>query len=425
LGPRTTAIVAAVIALLVGVAIGYAVKPSAPAPAATTAAPTPAAPAVTTIKIGALLPLSGDLATFGQNDAVVVKLAEEDVNKFFEKAGLPYKVAVVVEDTETKPDVALQKLQALHAQGIKLFVGPMSSAEVRNIKGYADANKLVIVSQSSTSPLLSIPGDYVFRLVVDDTFQGAALAGIIKTLGIEHVVIAWRGDAWGDGLANATKANLQKLGVKVYDGPRYAPEAKEFSAEVSQLAGLVDNLVKAYGASKVAVVIISFEEAVPFFIEASKYPVLSQVRWFGTDGITKSAALVADPVASSFAVKVQLWSTMAAPVVTPKTEYVKEYVVSKLGREPEEYAYNSYDAVWLLSLSAALSGKYDGEAVKNVLPLVADLYYGASGWTKLNDAGDRAFADFFVWAVKEVQGKPSWVLVGTYETATGILRPAA
>uniref|UniRef100_A0A7J3ZLF6 ABC transporter substrate-binding protein n=1 Tax=Fervidicoccus fontis TaxID=683846 RepID=A0A7J3ZLF6_9CREN len=419
-------IIAAVIALVIGVAIGYVVKPSAPGP--TTTVPetaTGGAQFPEVIKIGALLPLTGDLASFGENDAVAIKVAEEDANRFLQEVGLPYRVEVVIEDTETKADVALQKLQSLYARGIRLIVGPMSSAELRNIKGYADSNKIVIVSQSSTAPALAIPGDYVFRLVTDDTFQGKVIAGLAKHVGIEHAVIMWRGDAWGDGLAEATKNSLQILGINVYDGPRYAPEAKEFSAEVSQLASMVQDLVNRYGPGKVGVVLICFEEVVPIMIQASQYPVLSQVRWFGSDGIANSAALAADPVASQFAINTQVWAPIAAPAENPKTEHVKSRVYEKLGREPESYAYNSYDAVWLLVLSVIVTGKYDGEAVKNALPAIAENFFGASGWTKLNEAGDRAFADYYVWTVVEEKGRAVWKLVGIYDTITNAFRPAS
>ena len=436
----TNLIIAAVVALIIGLAIGYAVKPAAPGATVTvteeklatqtvvqtvTQTVTVGAQIPEVIRIGALLPLTGDLATFGENDAVAIKVAEEDINRFFEEAGLPYRVEVVIEDTETKPDVALQKLQSLYAQGVQLIVGPMSSAELRNLKGYADANRIVVVSQSSTAPALAIPGDYVFRLVTDDTFQGKVIAGLVKYAGIEHVVIMWRGDAWGDGLAEATKKNLQALGINVYDGPRYAPEAKEFSAEVSQLASIVQDLVSRYGADKVGVILICFEEVVPIMIQASQYPVLSQVRWFGSDGIANSAALVADPIASQFAAKTLSWSPIAAPTENPKTEHVKNRVYEELGREPESYAYNSYDAVWLLTLSVLVAGKYDGEAVKNVLPAVAENFFGASGWTKLNEAGDRAFADYYVWGVVEEEGKIVWKLVGVYDTITDTFRPVS
>ncbi len=411
-------VVAVVIALVVGIAAGYIVGHSK-APTTQTAA----SGEVKVIKLGALLPLTGALSSFGENDKAALEIAEEDINTFFNKTGLPYQVEIVFEDTETKPDVALQKLQSLYSQGIKFVIGPMSSAELRNLKGYADSNKIILVSQSSTSPALSIPGDYVFRLVPDDTFQGKVIAEVLKERGVKHVVIIWRGDDWGDGLKDSIKKNCEKQGIEVEEGVRYSPETKEFSTEANRLASIVQQLVSKYGADSVGVVIISFTEGVQIMSQASKYDVLSEVKWFGSDGLAKCVELVKDPVAAEFAAKTKFCTPIAAATKSAKYENVKERVVAKLGREPEPYAYNSYDAAWILTLSIIVAGDYNPEKVKSVLPEIANSYFGASGWTKLNEAGDRASATYEIFGVEKVGGEYKWVEIGYYDAATEKFTP--
>jgi branched-chain amino acid transport system substrate-binding protein len=68
-------------------------------------------------EVGALLPLSGPLGQFGENDKVAVELAVAEVNEFLEKIGAGWRLKLYVEDTETKPEVALEKLMSLHAKG--------------------------------------------------------------------------------------------------------------------------------------------------------------------------------------------------------------------------------------------------------------------------------------------------------------------
>ncbi|MEM3096572.1 MAG: ABC transporter substrate-binding protein, partial [Nitrososphaerota archaeon] len=179
----TLVAVAAVVALLIGIGAGIAIGPAVfPAKAQTvtqtltqTLTQTVTAGFTGKITIGALLPLSGDLASYGENSKVTVEIAVRDVNQYLQRAGVPVSVEVVIEDTQTKPDVALTKLQSLAARGIKIFIGPQTSAEVRQIKSYADSNKLLLVSQSSTAPALAIPDDYVYRFCPDDTIQGPAI----------------------------------------------------------------------------------------------------------------------------------------------------------------------------------------------------------------------------------------------------------
>ena len=201
-GVSTAAAVAAIIvAILVGIGIGIAAAPSIVAPATvtstvektktvTTALGAGATATVTTtvsvkktvtagaggltgeIPIGALLPLTGVLASFGQNNKVAAEIAVEEVNDFLEKIGAGWRLKLYVEDTETKPSVALEKLMALHSKGVKVVIGPMASSGVKALKEYADSNKILVVSPSSTSPALAIPDDYIFRFPPTDELQG-------------------------------------------------------------------------------------------------------------------------------------------------------------------------------------------------------------------------------------------------------------
>jgi branched-chain amino acid transport system substrate-binding protein len=423
-GLSTALVVGVIIALIVGFAAGYVLKPSGTASTVTlTVTRTVTAPSTGTglpsvIEVGALLPLTGRLATVGEDIRIALEIAQDDINAFLRQAGLPVTFKITFEDTQTLPDVALQKLQAMHARGVQLFIGPASSAEVRNVKTYADGNKLVIVSPSSTAPELAIPGDMVFRFVTDDRAQGRVIAGLAKQLGLTHIVIVWAGDAWGDGLHDALASSAKAFGINVVDGPRYAPETKDFSSEVLQLNNIVTNLINQVGASKVGVVLISFEEGTQFLIQASRYENLGKVVWLGTDGIANAASVVQDPVASSFASKVKLFSPIMAPTESTKFNEVKSKVVAKLGREPIPYAYNAYDIAWVLFLSVLATGKTDGASVAKILPSVADSFFGASGWTKLNEAGDRAFADYVVYKVVTEEGTAKWVAVGIYSMAT-------
>lgn len=419
-GASALLIAGVVVALLAGIAVGYFVKPSAPT---TTVTKTVTAPAGTsglpsTIEIGALLPLTGRLATVGEDIRAALEVAQDDINNYIRQAGIPLTFKIAFEDTQTSPDVALQKIQALHSRGIQLFIGPASSAEVRNVKVYADGNGLVIVSPSSTDPALAIPGDMVFRFVTDDRAQGKVIAGLAESLGLTHLVIVWVGDAWGDGLKESISNSAKSRGINVVEGPRYAPDTKDFSSEVQRLNDIVTQLINQVGASKVGVVLVCFEEGTQFLIQASRYESLGKVVWLGTDGIANAASVVQDPVASGFAAKVKFFSPIMAPTESLKFQEVKSKVVARLGREPIPYAYNAYDAAWALFLSVISVGKADGASVAKVLPLVSDNLFGASGWVELNEAGDRAFADYVIYRVVTEGGAGKWVVAGVYSLAT-------
>ena len=446
-----------IILLLIGIAVGYGIGLStAPAPApeittvTTTATVTTGAPGAATVTttatktvtqtvtaaapgapglkgevaIGALLPLTGVLSSYGENDKVAIELAEKEVNEWLAARGEPWRIKVYIEDTATDPKTALDKIQALHGRGIQIFIGPMSSAEVSEVKSYADANGLLVVSQSSTSVALSIPGDSVYRFCPDDFIQGPAIARTMWIRRIRWVVPVWRGDTWGDGLKESAVKAFTKIceasggSCGVVEGLRYDPAAKEFSAEAARLAEIVSDLIKKHGKDKVGVLLISFEEVAAFFAAAKAHSILTEVKWQGSDGTAGVAHLIKDPELAEFSIKTKFLNTIFAPSASPHLERVKKYVHDKLGRDPESYAYGSYDAVWVIALAIESVDAYDVGAVKAVLPDILKHYMGASGYFELNENGDRAFADYELWVVRKVGGEYKWDVAGVYKSLT-------
>ncbi len=370
-----------------------------------------------TIKIGALLPLTGDLGSYGKRNAEAVKMAEADFNKFLEEIDANWRLKVIIEDTETSKDKALEKLQILAAQGVKAVVGPMASSEVSNVKNYADSNKIVIVSQSSTAMSLALPDDYIFRLCTPDKVQSRVLAKMIHDDGRKVLITIWRGDPWGDGLASTTKSIFKELGGIVDEGIRYPEDTADFSSFVESLANRVNSyLEQGYTTDDIAILLISFDEVQQIFQTASQYDILGEVKWYGTDGTALNSKIIEDPVAAAFAVKVKFSNTIYSAGFSEKAEMLRERLRAKLGETPDSYAITAYDAVWLIGLTIQFTQEYDGEVIKNMLPKVAEIYYGVTGWAKLDENGDRAQADYEIWEPVVSNGNYEWKLVGIYNS---------
>jgi len=392
------------------------------APPATITAPGAAPTLSGEIPIGVTIPLTGVLSTFGAQFRVVAEKAADEINAYLASLGRPWRIKLIIEDTATDPKTALDKVMALHARGVKVFIGIASSAEVAEVKQYADANKLLVISPSSTSPALAIP-DMILRYTANDLYQGKAIAKILWVRGVRYVAFMWRGDTWGDGLKKATEDNFNKIcqaaggGCGVLQGVRYDPKAVEFSVEVSRLASIVQDAVNKYGKDKVGVELISFEEAKGIFAAAKAYPILGEVVWQGSDGTAGISPLL-DPAVADFVVKVKFFNTIETAGVSPYTEKIKKWVRDALGQEPLSYTYFVYDALWTVALAIDLIGKYDGEAIKNAIYLVLPHYIGASGFIQLDENGDRVLADYDIWAVVYKDGKYSWEIVGLYKGLT-------
>jgi ABC-type branched-subunit amino acid transport system substrate-binding protein len=370
-----------------------------------------------TILIGALLPITGTLSSFGESSEASLRLAVEDVNNQLAKSGSSSRVGLVIEDTKTDPNVAREKLMDLASKGIRIVIGPSTSANVAAVKDYADENGILIVSSSSTAPSLSIPNDNVFRFVPDDTHQAEVLAKKMWDEGTRVVIPIWRTDVFGNNLQSLLKEKFEKLGGKVVDGVGYDPPVGNFAAslhrinfivweqELKSLTQKVNDAVRQYGADKVGVYIIAFDEIVPIMIQANRHQELQSVSWYGTDGSVQNEGLIKNIEAAEFAVKTNFLSPIYGVERSDSFKKLEERIVEEIHRVPRSYAQVTYDEFWVAALTLTLNNytgtqQDDFGSLRQTFVNTANLYTGVTGRTELNDAGDRKNGSYDFWAIR-------------------------
>jgi branched-chain amino acid transport system substrate-binding protein len=369
------------------------------------------------ILIGALLPLTGTSSSTGEEAEASLRLAVEDVNNQFAKTGLSTRVGLIIEDTKTDPAVALEKLKDLASKGIRLVIGPSTSAAVAAVKEYADENDILIVSSSSTAPSLAIPNDNVIRFVPDDTHQAEILAKQMWDEGKRVVIPIWRTDVFGNNLQSPLEESFESLGGKMLDGVGYDPPVGNFAAslhrinfivreqELRSLTSKVNDAVKQYGADKVGVYIVAYDEIVPILIQANRHQELQSVSWYGSDGSAQLEGLIKNVEAAEFAVKTNFLNPIYGLDATDSFNKLETRIVEEIGRVPTSYAQVTYDEFWVAALTlkdvSALQ-QDDIGSLREAFINTANSYVGVTGRTELNDAGDRKFGSYDFWAVRPV-----------------------
>jgi branched-chain amino acid transport system substrate-binding protein len=373
------------------------------------------------VKIGALLPLTGTLSTFGESSEASLKIALKDINEHFSKSHSDTRVELIIEDTKTDPAIALEKLKYLKSQGVQIVIGPATSANVAVVRDYANQNGILILSPSSTAPQLTIPNDNLFRLVPDDSHQAQAIAKKMWQDGVRVVVPMWRSDIFGEGLHSALNENFKRLGGKVVEGVGYKPPTGDFSAslnrinfifweqELKTLASRVNEEVKRYGADRVGVYVVSFDEIVPIMIQAERHPALSSVKWYGSDGSALNAGLARNVDAASFAVKTSFANPIYAVDDDKNRRFIEvnRHITEEIGHPHRSYAELAYDALWVAALTydkvVGANQKTTEHNNINVLSKtllrVASSYDGITGKALLNDAGDRSSGSYDFWSI--------------------------
>jgi branched-chain amino acid transport system substrate-binding protein len=375
----------------------------------------PARPAatqgVTDLVLGALVDRQSNLLV-----DLTVTIAEREINAYLLGQNLPYRVRIVQEDVGKDPQRALAAVQRLAAQGIRVIIGPETSAQAAAILPYANANGIVLISYASTATSLAIPGDNLFRLVSDDSQQAVALTAYVVESGVTTIVPLIRDDVFGNDFVQEFTRAFGAAGGAVEPAVRYDPAATSFGPPLQTLNGRVEDASRRVGAGKVGVLLVAFEEVVSIFDAAFDYPALLSVRWFGTDGTAEVLALLDNPRAAQFAVTVDFPNSVYGEVGSLELyDQVASQVRAQTGLAPSNIALIAYDAVFLAALAAAAAGGISNlEAYKAALVAAAASYSGVTGRTMLNAAGDRDFGDYDFFAVREIGGGYAWVRVARY-----------
>lgn len=369
------------------------------------------------VEVGVLLPVTGDLASYGVDTKYGLEMALEHFNAYLDENGADWRMSLTIEDTQTDPIIALEKTQSLDGKGIKYILGPSSSSEIRNIMAYVNSNNMLLISPSSTSPKLAIPDDNIFRFVPDDRNQGGVIAALLADRGINSVVIIYRGDIWGDGLAETTQVAFEASGGHVDELIRYSPEVTVFSAEALALSKSIDSMLERYDMSEVGVIVMSFDEASHLFNSATDYDNLSTIPWIGTEGVTGSHTITGDERASEFAEATGLMALQFSTSDNQQFVDVRAEYEERAGSPPNNnYVYASYDSLWALGLALDEVG-LDVDDLKEQFPKTVDAYTGTLGDTKLNDAGDLAITDYEFLTVANSE----WVPAARYDASSGTI----
>jgi len=377
-----------------------------------------------TIRIGVLLSLTGSGASTGQSSQVSIGFAQQDINAWLSSLGRSVNVQLPVADTKTDTAEALKQLKIFYNQGIRLVIGPYSSAEVAAIKPFADTHGILVVSPSSVAVSLAIPGDNIFRFVSSDVIQGKAMTKMLVADSIRVIVPIIRNDVWGNDLLGATSSGFTGSGGVVNTVVKFDPGTTDFSSCLSQLDANVNTLLASYPPDEIGVYLCSFGEGTSILSSAGNYPHIKSVAWYGSSAFAQNASLTADTAACRFA------SSHALPCpifgldesARAKWEPLKDRIMESIGRNPDVYALTAYDAVWVGVKTYLVTGTHtDIATFKLAFVDEAANYFGASGNTALDVNVDRAVGNYDFWAVKQNPSGYLWQVVAQYNSATGIL----
>ncbi len=199
-----------------------------------------------TVKIGVIAPLTGDVKTFGESVKNGVELAVEQWN---EKGGVAgKKIEIVLADDKNDPvESSAAATKLITQDGIKFLIGSVTSKCAIPVADVANTNKVLAMSPTATNPKLTVdpwPGgtrkEYVFRACFIDQFQADVMAKFAtEELQITKAAVLYdNGNDYVLGLAEFFRAAFEAAGGEITAYEAYSKDDTDFSAILTKaLAG--------------------------------------------------------------------------------------------------------------------------------------------------------------------------------------------
>ncbi|MEO5345855.1 MAG: branched-chain amino acid ABC transporter substrate-binding protein [Magnetococcus sp. YQC-9] len=343
------------------------------------------------IKIGVAGPLSGPQAAFGEQFWRGAEQAAKDINA---KGGIHGEMIELVKgDDSCEPKQAVAVANRLvDFEHVAAVVGHFcSSSTIPAFEVYAEAG-ILSMTPASTNPMVTERGlPTVFRTCGRDDQQGVVGAEyLVKQLKAKSIAVLHDKDTYGQGLADAMKAHLAKLGLKevLYEG--LTRGEKDFNALVTKLRSVKADAVYFGG------------------LHSEAGPLVRQMREQGLtiplvsgDGIM-SETFVTSAGGPKFVEGVYMTFGADPRKIPAGKELVGTF--RKAGYEPEGYTLYSYAT--LQSIASAMSATKSLEGAKLAEWLKSHPVETVMGTKAWNAKGDLKVSDYVIYR---------WTPDGKYE----------
>ncbi|WP_116948509.1 ABC transporter substrate-binding protein [Jiangella endophytica] len=356
------------------------------------------------LRLGTLLPETGNLAFLGPPEFAGVDLAIQEINDAGGVLGHDVEVTHTDSSDASNTAVTQQSTDSLLNAGVAAIIGAASSGVSFTVLDRIVQDETIMFSPANTSPDFTTYEDdgLYFRTAPSDVLQGQVLGDTILGDGHANIAIMNLDDAYGNGLAQYLTETIESGGGTVAAQIVYDPQASNYTSEISQLAATAPD----------AIALIGFEETVTIIPELVTQGVgPQQIPLYFVDGNL-----------SNYGAELPAGLLEGNKGTQPGAEIGDDFRQRMLDTDPDlqdfNYGPESYDATVLLALAAIQAGSVESRDIADNLVQVsrdgtecatfqecADLladgedidYSGVSGPIEFTDAGDPETATIGVY----------------------------
>jgi branched-chain amino acid transport system substrate-binding protein len=339
------------------------------------------------IKVGIAGPLSGSSLPAGEQQEIGALKAFDHLN---DKGGLLGEEIIVTSvDDACEEEQAKAAARQLVSEGVIFVVGHVCShASLAASRIYEEAG-IIMISSASTNPKVTDGGGpNVFRVIGRDDQQGT-IAGdyLADNYSNSNIAILHDGQAYGLGLAEFTKLQLNRRGVTEVIFDTYVPEQVDYAA-------IVDKLVQA----KTDVLYVGgYQGDIGIIVRQAKKKMPHLKLVSGDNLATQDFPIIAGEAAAG------TYFTFGPDMrLNPEAAAVVAAIRDEEAYEPEGYTLYGYGAVQAWAQAVEQAGSLEPDAV--IKALRAGEFDTVLGKIGFDEKGDVTGVDAFVWYVFGEEG---------------------
>jgi branched-chain amino acid transport system substrate-binding protein len=311
------------------------------------------------IKVGVMVPLSGDKADYGVSVQAGIELAKDFL-------GLNH-VELIYEDSKCSEEAAVTSVNKLiSVDKVHAIIGELCSRATLAAAPIAEASSVVMISPGSSAPKITDAGEYIFRVVPSDTHQGAFGAKLIADKGFKKLAVLYTNNDYGVGFNEILKNEFAKNGGKVVASESVETTNNDVRAELTN--------IKSASPDAIYIVSNSPSTAASTLKQIKDLNITAQV--FASEGLKSDDIITASEGGAE--------GIIITAVSGGSAKFLNEHHI-KYGTTPGPFSAQGHDALQALGWAAA-EGAGTGEQLK--YKLLDAKFDGASGVIEFDSNGD-------------------------------------
>lgn len=323
------------------------------------------------VKVGAVLPLSGEFAIYGEPIRKGIDLAYEQITT---GGDYPIPLELDIQDSQGDPQRAAELLTELYNNGSPAVIGGVTTEEAIAMVSEADTRDRVLLSPSASSPRLSGISTNFFRVFPSDFLEGTKMGHFAtETLNVKTAVIVAAESPYAKGIQQVFRQEMERRGGQVL-------EVIEYPRNTSDLGGVLERVMTL---DPDATYLADYADGLVTLLEG-----LRERGYEGKILTTSSIASAEVRDKAGEATEGVLFTQSAYDVDSedPKIQAFVQAYRDKYGSSPDLYAAHGYDAMQIYARALEAGGKRPREFWQGMRSI--NSFPGVTGAIQFDEQGD-------------------------------------